>query len=82
MAEIFTLNGQDISDHRKPRLDVIAVAEQLLEAARSGEVIGVVMATSWADGASGHRVAGVANYSTIGRLEMVKRMILNALGAQ
>lgn len=79
MAEIFLLNGGPIADPREPRADVIKLAEQLLEAAKAGEVTGLVVALHYADGASGQRCAGVATYATVGRMESLKDLVLVGL---
>jgi hypothetical protein len=57
---------------RQPNPAAIEVLEGLLELARSGEVIGVAVAATYAGGCTAWQVGGVHGRGTIGVLEVMK----------
>jgi hypothetical protein len=63
--------GQAVSA-KEPNPAAIEVLEELLELARSGEVVGVAVAAYFAGGATTWRVGGVHGRGTIGVLEIMK----------
>ena len=79
MSKVVSISGGVISDTRIPRQDVIDELRRLLEAAEAGEIVGVALSYSYSDTSSGHCVTGVVSYSMIGRIEMVKQIIMDDL---
>lgn len=64
----------------EPNANAIAVLTELLEKARSGEVIGVSVAVLHHDGLASWRNGGmVGGYALLGALEMVKADLIGIL---
>lgn len=63
---------------RVPNEDAVEHAERLLEAVRSGEIVGFAASVQYFDGAASFRLAGnnSAN-SVVGALERVKFLLLS-----
>lgn len=80
-SKIVGLRGQEIADPRVPDRNVIAVAEDLLERARSGEINGIVAVMQYYDTATGMQRAGTVSWSMVGRLEQAKAGLVESLSA-
>lgn len=77
-AQVFLLNGAQLPEPGQPNRDTVAVLEDLLEMARSGEIIGVSVAMMHADRSCAYRVVGVVGgYSMIGAMEMGKQVVID-----
>lgn len=67
-----------------PDPEVIAVLEWYLQAAKSGEVIGVGIAAEFRDGTTGSVCKGLLTYGLIGRLfgiqEFARRLLTEDIG--
>jgi len=59
-----------------PVPSVITAMEELLRQARAGEIVGMVTVTLTHDYATSGAMAGMMNYSLVGRLEHVKISLL------
>lgn len=70
---------EPVTYEREVREDVVRVLEEVLEKARSGEVIGVALAETYWDGGGGNEIEGVVVYSTVGAVEEVKLACLGIL---
>jgi hypothetical protein len=79
MSKVIGLRGQEVSDPRKPREDVIRMAEDLLERAKSGEVDGFLAVLHYADEATGIMRAGLASCAMLGRLEIARAGLVDGL---
>lgn len=71
--KVVRINGEPhIGDDGKPVTEVIDLLEEMLEAARSGELCGVHMGLVWKDEATGRSSAGFSSLALIGQLELIK----------
>jgi hypothetical protein len=78
-GNVVSLHGNEVLGQKKPNRDLIEKLEWLLEAARSGEVQGMIGVYLFDDGSTGWFRVGAHTYSQVGRLEQVKRDALAAL---
>lgn len=77
MGNVVGLRGEAVPKAtHEPRKDVVERLEWLLEAAKSGEIIGLAAVYVFRDEAAGQGVSGWRNYSMIGRLADLQRRIL------
>lgn len=58
---------------------VVKLAEDLLERARAGEIVGVAIATEFHDGGTGDRRAGTLSRGVVGRLFSLMQRITGQL---
>ena len=77
-AEIVTIHGREMLDGRTAHAGTVALLEALLEAARSGEIIGVAVATQYV-GAAGFERAGAVSDGMIGVLGRLQSRISHIL---
>ena len=83
MADIVGLRGHiPINPHGKPDADVVEQAEWLLNAAKSGEIVGIAGVLLWRDLATCTMVAGFASYAQLGQLVALQSRLLKTLGDQ
>lgn len=76
MGEVKAIFGGP-TGQREVNQHALEEAEQLLEAVRSGEVVGFAVARLHSDNLTSYRVAGmVGGYSMIGGLEHCKAVIM------
>lgn len=62
---------------REPHPDAIRAAEELLEAVKSGEIIGFGVAKLGFDGLASYELAGtIGSYSMIGAVEVIKSILI------
>jgi hypothetical protein len=78
-SNVVGLKGQPVVDRRTPLPEVIKQAEWILEAAKSGEIVGFAIAVDYSDSATGNFRTGMVSYSTVGRLQMLSKRILEDL---
>jgi len=76
MGSVTPLHNGDLTDERKPRASVIEACEELLEMAKSGEIVGLICAYTVHDKTSGRMATGAMYNSTIGDLERIKLQVL------
>lgn len=77
MSEVHSLFGGPVGE-RRPDADTVDVLEDLLERAKSGEVVGIAAVAVNADGTAGHWLAGfVTTFSAIGALSVLKHQLLD-----
>ncbi len=62
---VVPFQGEVVPALREPRESVITALEEALEAARSGHLQGVVMASFYADTTADWRMAGIVNSFTL-----------------
>ena len=73
------LRGQEVSHPGVPLPEVVAKAEWLLEACKSGEVNGLAYVIHFSDDGVGDKHIGLISYSMIGHWENLKKKMLKAL---
>lgn len=78
-SKVVGIRGQEVVDPRSPVDGVIAAAESLLALAKSGEIKGFHGVMIYFDDATGTKSTGVSTYSVVGRIEDLKREILDQL---
>ena len=78
MGSIIPLHEGDSTGERKPCASVIKACEELLEMAKTGEVVGVIYAITYYDKAAGYAFSGVLCNSTVGALESAKLHALSS----
>lgn len=66
MADVVGIRGDIVPQVMPPNDDVIKVLEDLLERAKSGEVLGVCIAFQERDECCGLRRSGLASYRLLG----------------
>ena len=77
---VFCITSGELIDKREADEDCIAKAKDLLERAKSGEIKGFVAVGICYDGSGYREIAGRASdASLIGRLEVVKAMLVEGL---
>lgn len=69
---VVSLNGAEIIAPGTPSPKVIVLCEDLLERARSGEIMGVSVVYAYSDGAFGQGHEGQISYGLVGALEALK----------
>jgi len=76
--KVVSLRGEPIYQG-SPQPDVITELEQLLEQARSGEVVGLAVALAYRDGTSSCGWGGIVSISVVGQCFSVAQRILREL---
>ena len=77
MTDVVSIYGGPTGE-RQPSLVLIEALEDILERARSGEIIGGVFCGLYHDGLSDFSLAGkVGGYGLIGAVEMAKKTLLD-----
>ena len=79
MSKVVSLSGEEVIPPGKPIESVVALAEEMLEKARAGEVQGLFLAANHGDGTYSHRMAGKANGGTVGYIERLKYCVCREL---
>jgi len=81
MTNVVNLSGEVVfpTAPGEPDMNVVRELEDLLEKARSGEIVGIAASYTYRDYATGSKLTGVTSYSLVGRLEEVKADILKSL---
>lgn len=80
MSEIVPLRGGSYSQPGMINDDVVKQLEWLLEAAKSGQINGLVFVSHWSDlSGCGHGQYGFVSYHMVGRLELLKSQMLSDL---
>ena len=75
---VVSLGGGPILDNREPSEALIAHLEDLLERARSGEIMGMAAATLYRDRTTAYSVVGaIEGFSMVGALEMAKMALIS-----
>lgn len=72
MSNIRSLHGAEILPPGEPDPDVVKLAEETLERARSGDVNGIAVVMQHADDATTYQNCGNTTRATIGALEILK----------
>jgi hypothetical protein len=70
--KVVSLRGTEIIPPGEPRPKVIALCEELLERARSGDLMGLSVVRYHADDTHSYQHEGRSTYATIGAVEMLK----------
>lgn len=70
--KVVSLRGGEIKVPYEPRPAVIETLEELLEMARSGEVVGIAAVCVHGDEATTFRLCGQRSRAMLGTVEMVK----------
>jgi len=73
MGDVFTLGGASLREASK---SVVSALERVIERAKSGDIDGVVVVYSFADGSSGYERTGMYGHSVVGALERAKFSVL------
>ena len=71
-AKVVSLRGEEILPPGEPRPAVVEALERALEAARSGEIIGVAAVFNHSDDTTTSASIGRRDRATIGLLEIMK----------
>lgn len=93
MGEVYSIKGHKITDENvhlppddndmvglcAPVDSVVEALENLLEKAQNGEIISLVAVYVYSDNATGGVLSGSRSFSLVGRMEDVKREILDEL---
>lgn len=75
---VVSLGGGPALDNREPSEALISHLEDLLERARSGEIMGMAAATLYRDRTTAYSVVGaIEGFSMVGALEMAKMAIIS-----
>lgn len=75
--KVISLYGPLPEQHATPDANVVDELERLLEAARAGEIVGIVGSYMHKNGAASYSYAGiVGKYAVIGGLECAKERLL------
>lgn len=72
-------SGAEIIPPGEPRPKIIEMCEDLLQRARSGDLMGLTVAMYHSDDTHSYRHEGRAAFGTIGNLEMLKLILLHDL---
>jgi len=70
--KVVSLRGEEILPPGEPRPKVIAMLEDYLERARSGDICAVAMAVKFSDGATMFHFEGNLDNAVIGAVERMK----------
>jgi hypothetical protein len=73
------MKGVGLPEPGKPAPEVVALAEKLLELARSGEIIGLIAVYLHSDMATDAAMDGQMQMNMVGRVEAVKMQLLELL---
>lgn len=76
--KVVSLTGTPLVS-REVRLDVVEALERLLEEAKAGEVVGVIVPVLFYDGATAIREAGLATRALIGAAVVAQHMLVKAV---
>jgi hypothetical protein len=75
-AKVVSLRGGEIIPPGEPRPNVIALAEQILERAKSGDLMGLSAVLYHSDDTHSMRSEGRVTYATVGTFERLKHLLL------
>lgn len=77
MADLVSLNGNHVPGVREANERAVRAAEELLEACRSGDIVGFCVGQLHFDHIASFRVVGaVGGYGMVGALEQAKMEII------
>lgn len=79
MTNVVGLRGELMPSEHAYNPDVIAHLEWLLEAAKSGQIVGIAAVYGWVDETVGWRRAGLVSLRSIGALEVMKSKMVKDL---
>lgn len=71
--------GDEVIPPGEPRLTVIEMCEDLLERAKSGELMGLATARLHSDGSTSSRAEGRNNYALVGTLAGLQQALIDDL---
>jgi len=74
--KVVSMRGGEILPPGEPRPNVIALCEDLLERAKSGDLMALSVAMYHSDDTHCHRHEGRAVYGTIGNIECLKTVVV------
>jgi hypothetical protein len=71
MSNIKSITGETLSDGKTPNEMCVKGLEEMLEMARSGEIVGIAGAVQFHDNSGGYHFHGhVGSYSVLGALQV------------
>lgn len=76
-TKVVSLNGARIAPRGEPREDIIETLEELIAAARAGELDGVAIALQFENLTTSWRTAGRMTRATIGTLAMLQFSLMH-----
>jgi hypothetical protein len=78
-AKVYNISTGDIIDGRKINADMVSILEDLLERARSGEIVSIACAYTYHDNSASQRLAGMASFQLLGALHKAASTLNAAL---
>ena len=79
---VVSLTGAEIIPPGTPKPDLIALAEEILERARSGDLAGLSVVLKHADDTHSYRHHGPVAYATIGCIETLKAWMVEDIASR
>lgn len=77
--KIVSMNGAPVPEARDPSPVLVGYLEDMLEQAKSGEILGMATATMHSDRTTGYSVVGIVEgFSMLGALELAKFSLIEA----